>query len=228
MINFGRQLSRLTRTVLSPNKLSPLTQKLNYPFAGTPLSTQKKSSPSPKSQIPSPKAPSPSSPRKKANGSNWIKPSPMFRPIKLQFRSRVLHQAYSPSFMPTPEIPSQSENLCLESTSTPPNLREPANPQKKKKSRNLHRPLNLHKPNQLPNSKLPRSKPPKPTNPNQQPPLLPLLLPQSSPVRENKPENPCPDSDKESPKDSKNPKTPTLCSPPSRKSTCKKPPTCEK
>ena len=191
MMRLGKQFAQLGRTFLSPQKVTPLSHKLSYPFAcNTPL-IQKKYSHSQKSQTPSPKESSLNSLKNKDNGLIMTKPSPMFRPIKSLSRSRVPLQEFLLNCMQLVVIPYPLENLSLESMSMQQNQKEQDQNQLRKK-KNLNQQLihpNQHKLNKHP-KKLPSKHPKQQTNQNKLPHHLHLLFSQD---KENKLVNPCPD-----------------------------------
>ena len=114
MMQLGRQFAKFGRTLLLPQKYTPLSTKLSYSFACIPAFTQKKYSLYLKSQTPSPKESSHNSLKNKDNGSIMTKPSPTSKPIKLPSRSRVPLQEYSSNYMQPVETLYLSENHSLE------------------------------------------------------------------------------------------------------------------
>ena len=168
MMHFGRQISRLGRTFLSPQKVTPLSSRLSYQFACTSFHIQKRSFPYQKSPIPSLKVLLLTSPRRKDNGSSMTKPLQMLRPIKSLSRSKVQLLESSPNYMLLQVIPYLSESLSLVLMLMQKNLKEHHNLPVKKKNPSLpsHLVQHQHNLNRHPR-KMPPKRLPKQINPSQ-------------------------------------------------------------
>ena len=189
MMHFGRHISKLGRTFLSPQKITSLSSRLSYQFACTSFPIQKRFSHYQKSQILSLKESSLTSPRRKENGSSMTRLLLMSKLIKSLSRSKVQPQESSLNYMLPQVIPYLSENLSLGLTLMPKSLKELPSLPKKKRNPNLlshqlqHKPkLSRHPRRRLPKRLL------KPISQNQ------LLLPlphQYSQERGSRLVNPC-------------------------------------
>ena len=137
-MQLGRQFAKFGRTLLSPQKYTPLSTKLSYSFACIPILTQKKYSLSLKSQTLSLKESSLNSLKNKDNGLITIKPSQMSRLIRLLSRSKVQPQEFLSNYMQPVETPYLSENHSLVLMLMQPNQKErDRNQLRKKSNRNL-------------------------------------------------------------------------------------------